>query len=51
MLFFCNSLFNTTLSKPPPITRMKSWTAFTPHYAEDVTYSLPALNEEREVTS
>ena len=25
LLFFSNSLFNKTLSKPPPITQMKSW--------------------------
>ena len=31
------------MEKPPPVSRMKSWSAFTPHYAEDVTYSLKAL--------
>ena len=25
LLFFANSLFNTTMSKPPPVARMKSW--------------------------
>ena len=43
VLFFCNSLFNTTMVKPPPVFRMKSWSCFTPHYAEDVTYSVRAL--------
>ena len=40
ILFFCNSLFNKTLSKPPRVAQMKSWSAFTPHYAEDVTYCI-----------
>ena len=48
LLFFCNSLFNTRLKKPPRISHMKSWTAFTPHYAEDVTYSMASLREEKE---
>ena len=48
LLFFSNSLFNTTLSKPPPVGQMKSWSAMTPHYAEDVTYSMKALREEKE---
>ena len=43
LLFFGNSLFNTTMEKPPPVSRMKSWSAFTPHYAEDVTYSVRQL--------
>ena len=43
ILFFANSLFNTTMVKPPPVSRMKSWSCFTPHYAEDVTYSMAQL--------
>ena len=43
LLFFANSLFNTTMAKPPPVTRMKSWSCFTPHYGEDVTYSMQQL--------
>ena len=48
LLFFCNSLFNRRLSKPPPVACMKAWSAFTPHYAEDVTYSMAALREGKE---
>lgn len=43
LLFFANSLFNTTMAKPPPVARMKSWSCFTPHYGEDVTYSMQQL--------
>ena len=43
LLFFSNSLFNTTMTKPPPVSRMKSWSCFTPHYGEDITYSMDAL--------
>ena len=43
LLFFANSLFNTTMAKPPPVTRMKSWSCFTPHFSEDVTYSMAQL--------
>ena len=34
---------NRRLRRPPTLPHMKSWSAFTPHYAEDVTYSLKAL--------
>ena len=27
LLFFANSLFNTTMAKPPPVARMKSWSS------------------------
>ena len=43
LVFFCNSLHNRRLRRPPTLPHMKSWSAFTPHYAEDVTYSLKAL--------
>ena len=43
LLFFCNSLHNRRLRPPPPVRRMKSWSAFTPHYGEDVTYSMGQL--------
>ena len=43
ILFFANSLFNTTMVKPPPVSRMKSWSCFTPHFSEDVTYSMAQL--------
>ena len=43
LLFFCTSLHNRSLRKPPPVVLSKSLTAFTPHYAEDVTYDLKAL--------
>ena len=43
LLFFCNSLHNRRLRPPPPVARMKSWSAFTPHYGEDVTYSMGQL--------
>ena len=38
LVFFCNSLHNRRLRRPPTLPHMKSWSAFTPHYAEDVTY-------------
>ena len=39
LLFFANSLHNRRLAPPPPVAQMRTWSAFTPHYAEDVTYS------------
>ena len=38
LLFFANSLHNRRLAPPPPVAQMRTWSAFTPHYAEDVTY-------------
>ena len=43
LVFFCNSLHNRRLGRPPPVVEMKSLTAFTPHFSEDVTYSMEAL--------
>ena len=43
LLFFANSLFNPQLRAPPPVSMMRSFSALTPHYAEDVTYSMPQL--------
>ena len=42
LLFFANSLHNRRLAPPPPVAQMRTWSAFTPHYAEDVTYSTAA---------
>jgi hypothetical protein len=39
LIFFSNSLHNARMSQPPPIEKMKSFTAFTPYYAEDVRES------------
>ncbi|KOO28461.1 glucan synthase like 7, partial [Chrysochromulina tobinii] len=39
LIFFSNSLHNARMSQPPPIEKMKSFTAFTPYYAEDVIYT------------
>ena len=43
IIFFCNSLQNRRLRQPPPVIEMKSLSVFTPHYSEDVTYSMEAL--------
>ena len=43
LLFFANSLHNRRLAPPPPVAQMRTWSAFTPHYAEDVKYSTAAL--------
>ena len=43
LVFFCNSLHHRRLDQPPPVVEMKSLTAFTPHFSEDVTYSMEAL--------
>ena len=43
LVFFTNSLHNRRLKRPPTVLEMKSLTAFTPHYAEDVTFSMEAL--------
>ena len=39
LLFFCNSLRNRWMPASATVRRMRSMTSFTPHYAEDVTYS------------
>ena len=44
LIFFCNSMHNRRMKRPPPVAHMKPLTSFTPHYAEDVTYSIAALN-------
>ena len=43
LVFFCNSLHISQLRTPPALPLMRTWTSFTPHYAEDVTYSMQAL--------
>ena len=43
LIFFCNSLHNRHLARPPSVCEMRSLYAFTPHYSEDVTYSMDAL--------
>ena len=37
LIYLCNSMHNRRLVKPPPLSKMKSFTSFTPYYAEDVT--------------
>ena len=44
LLFFCNSLYNSKLLRPPAVPKQRSLTAFTPHYAEDVSMSLAQLH-------
>ena len=48
LLFFCNSLHNAQLRQPQPISQMRSWTAFTPHYSEDVALSCEALQQSND---
>jgi hypothetical protein len=43
LLFFCNSLRNRWMPECSTVRRMRSISSFTPHYAEDVTYSLEQL--------
>ena len=43
LLFFCNSLRNRWLPEPRPVRHMHPFSSFTPHYAEDVSYSFDAL--------
>ena len=43
LISFCSSLRNTTLPAPPPLRQMRSVTSFTPHFAEEVSYSMQAL--------
>ena len=33
-MFFCNSLRFASLKTPSPLAQVRSWTAFTPYYAE-----------------
>ena len=40
LIFFVNSLHNSELMPAPLVSEMRSFTSMTPHYAEDVTYSL-----------
>ena len=39
----CNSLRNRWLPAPRPVRHMRPFSSFTPHYAEDVSYSVGAL--------
>ena len=43
LMFFCNSLRFTSLKTPTPLQQVKSWTPFTPYYAEDVKYRIDEL--------
>ena len=43
LIFFCNSLHHQHMFRPPSVCDMHSLTAFTPHFSEDVTYSMEAL--------
>jgi hypothetical protein len=43
LVFFCNSLHHRRLSRAVSVCDMPSLTSFTPHYSEDVTYSMDAL--------
>lgn len=38
LMFFTNSLNFTTLKAPTKLHNMRAWTAFTPYYAEEVSY-------------
>ena len=48
LIYLCNSLHNRRLLPPPPLTRAKSFTAFTPYYNEDVTYAPGDLKTKAE---
>jgi len=43
LVFFINSLQMPQMKKPPPMWKMRSMTTLTPHYTEDVSYSIPQL--------
>ena len=45
LLFFCNSLRNRWMPQPSTVRHMRTITSFTPHYAEDVTYSKAQLKD------
>ena len=47
-MFFCNSLRFRSLKTPTPIAEVRSWTAFTPYYSEDVKYRLTELTARLE---
>ena len=47
-MFFCNSLRFTSLKTPSPLAQVRSWTAFTPYYSEDVKYRLDELTKPLE---
>ncbi len=48
LMFFCNSLRFTSLKAPSPLAQVRSWTAFTPYYSEDVKYRVDQLTEPLE---
>ena len=48
LMFFCNSLRFTSLKTPSPLAQVRSWTAFTPYYSEDVKYRLDELTKPLE---
>jgi callose synthase len=43
LMFFCNSLRFKSLKTPSPLAQVRSWTAFTPYYAEDVKFRVDEL--------
>ena len=43
LMFFANSLNFTSLKMPTRLRNMRAWTAFTPYYAEEVSYSKEEL--------
>ena len=47
LMFFCNSLHNRALTKPPPVTEMRSVTSFTPHYSEEAKPRSESRHSER----
>lgn len=48
LMFFSNSLNFTNLKAPCRLKNMRSWTAFTPYYAEEVSYSKQELTRPLE---
>ena len=53
LISFATSLRQRALaaSPPPPLRQMKTFTSFTPHFAEDVSYSVSALESGDDNTS
>ncbi len=53
LIGFATSLRHRGLSQnpPPPLRHMKSFSSFTPHFAEDVSYSVSALESTELETS
>ncbi|KAL3931855.1 MAG: hypothetical protein SGPRY_000949 [Prymnesium sp.] len=45
LISFCSSLYNKELLTSPPIIQMKSFSAFTPFFKEEVLYSVQKLQE------